>query len=158
MARGRSAASTISRELRRNRRPHDVGGYNGGLAHHRARERAGRPRARRLSRDAELRTLVQAKLELEWSPEQIAGWLRLEYPERPDWHLCHETIYQAVYHGGNHGLTRKLTARLRTGRPLRKRRRRAQQRTVRFVAPAELIDARPVVVEDRSRVGDWESQ
>ena len=45
----------------------------------------------------------RAKLELEWSPEQIAAWLRQEYPERRLWHVCHETIYQAVYHGGNMG-------------------------------------------------------
>jgi IS30 family transposase len=75
---GRSP-STVSLELRRTRRPHDIGGYDSGLAHHRARERARRPRAGRLSRDPVLRTLVQAKLELEWSPEQIAAWLRREY-------------------------------------------------------------------------------
>jgi transposase, IS30 family len=56
------------------------------------------------------------------------------------------TIYQAVYHGGKHGLTRQLAARLRTGRPLRKRRRRAQERTIRFVAQGCLIDFCPVVV------------
>jgi transposase, IS30 family len=152
---GRSP-STVSRELRRNRRPHDVGGYDGGLAHHRARERARRPRAGRLARDPVLRALVQAKLELEWSPEQIAAWLRRDYPARRAWHLCHETIYQAVYHGGNHGLTRQLTVKLRTGRPLRKRRRRAQERATRFVAQGCLIDDRPLVVETRSRIGDWE--
>jgi hypothetical protein len=48
------------------------------------------------------------------------AWLRQTYPERRAWHICHETIYQAIYHGGNPGLTRKLTAKLRTGRPLRK--------------------------------------
>ena len=152
---GRSP-STVSRELRRNRRPHDVGGYAAALAHHRARERARRPRSPRLSRDPALRALVQAKLELEWSPEQIAAWLRREYPERRLWHVCHETIYQAVYHGGKHGLTRQLTTRLRTGRPLRKRRRRAQERATRFVEQGCLIDFRPVVVETRSRIGDWE--
>jgi IS30 family transposase len=76
---GRSP-STVSRELRRNRRPHDVGGYDGDLAHHRARERARRPRTGRLARDLALQGLVQAKLELEWSPEQIAAWLRRTYP------------------------------------------------------------------------------
>jgi IS30 family transposase len=70
--------------------------------------------------------------------------------------VCHETIYQAVYHGGKGGLSRQLTRRLRTGRPLRKRRRRANERTPRFVAPAVLIDRRPPVVETRGRLGDWE--
>jgi IS30 family transposase len=152
---GRSP-STVSRELRRNRRPHDVGGYDGELAHHRARERARRPRTGRLARDLALQGMVQAKLELEWSPEQIAAWLRQTYPHRRAWHVCHETIYQAIYHGRNRGLTRKLTAKLRTGRPLRKRRRKPTERATRFVAQGCLIDERPLIVEERSRVGDWE--
>lgn len=148
--------STVSRELRRNLRPHDQHGYDGDLAHARARQRARRPRQGRLHRDHELRELVQTKLELEWSPEQIAAYLRQAYPDRPDWHLCHETIYQALYHGGKGGLSRQLTRRLRTGRPLRKRRRRVDQRRIRFVAPALLLDHRPATVEQRVRVGDWE--
>jgi IS30 family transposase len=150
------APSTVSRELRRNLRPHDGGVYDGDLAHARARERARRDRAGRLATDPELRQVVQARLELEWSPEQIAAWLRPTYPDRASWHVCHETIYQAIYHGGKGGLSRQLTKRLRTGRPLRKRRRRAHERTPRFVAPAVLIDRRPPVVETRSRLGDWE--
>jgi IS30 family transposase len=152
---GRSP-STISRELRRNLRPHDQHIYDGDLAHARARQRARRPRQARLHHDQELRQLVQAKLELEWSPQQIAAHLRVAYPDRPDWQLCHETIYQALYHGGKVGLSRQLTRRLRTGRPLRKRRRRADQRRIRFVAPALLLDRRPTAVEQRVRVGDWE--
>src|SRR5919202_2757018 len=79
------AASTISRELRRNLRPHDRDVYDGDLAHARARQRAQRPRVGRLALDPELRAVVQDKLELEWSPEQIAGWRRTEYPDRPGW-------------------------------------------------------------------------
>lgn len=45
-------------------------------------------------RDHVLRALVQNKLQLQWSPEQIAAWLRTEHPGRRDWHVCHETIYQ----------------------------------------------------------------
>ena len=88
-------ASTVSRELRRNRLAHDRA-YDADLAHARARERARRPRRTRLSIDPELRAAVQAKLELEWSPEQIAGWLRATFPLLMAWHLCHETIYQAL--------------------------------------------------------------
>jgi IS30 family transposase len=149
------APSTVSRELRRNRAAHDRC-YDGDLAHARARERARRPRRGRLLADLELRAQVQAKLELEWSPEQIAAWLRAEHPDRPVWHLCHETIYQALYQGGKAGLSRQLTRRLRTGRPLRKRRRRAHERRSRFVAPVLLIDHRPPIAEVRCRVGDWE--
>jgi IS30 family transposase len=133
-----------------------VGGYDGDLAHHRARERLERPRGGRLVSEPGLREAIQAKLELEWSPEQIAAWLRTEYPDRRGWHVCHETIYQALYNGAKGGLSRQLTRKLRTGRPLRKRRRRAHERTPRFVAPALLIDHRPVEAADRSRVGDWE--
>lgn len=74
--------ATISRELRRNLRPHDGGVYDGDLAHARARERAGRQRPGRLAVDAELRALVQDKLGLEWSPEQISAWIRLSFPDR----------------------------------------------------------------------------
>ena len=88
---GRSP-STVSRELRRNLRPHDRGIYDGDLAHARTRGRARRARRPRLSREPELRRIVQDKLELEWSPEQIAAHLRQAYPDRPAWHLCHETI------------------------------------------------------------------
>jgi IS30 family transposase len=96
---GRSP-STISRELRRHLRPHDRGIYDGDLAHARARERSRRPRRPLLSREPELRQIVQDKLKEEWSPAQIAAHLRETYPDRPEWHLCHETIYQALYHGG----------------------------------------------------------
>jgi IS30 family transposase len=99
---------------------------------------------------------VQSKLELEWSPEQIAAWLRAAFPDKPLWHLCHESIYQALYLGGRGGLSRQLTKRLRTGRPMRKRRRRSNERRPRFQAPAQLIDQRPAIVLERQRIGDWE--
>jgi IS30 family transposase len=150
------APSTISRELRRNSARHDVGGYDGDLAHSRARERVERPRGGRLKSEPGLREAIQAKLELEWSPEQIAAWLRTEHPDRPRWHVCHETIYQALYNRRRSGLSRQLTQKLRTGRPLRKPHRRAHARTPRFIAPALLIDHRPPEATNRSRVGDWE--
>lgn len=57
-------------------------------------------------------------------PEQIVTHLRTTYPDRPPWHVCHKTIYQALYHGERGGVTRRLARRLRTGRRLRKRRQR----------------------------------
>lgn len=152
---GRSP-STVSRELKRNVAPHDGGRYDSDLAHARARERSRRIRAGRLATDPALRALVQDKLELEWSPEQISFWLRATYPDQPTWWVCHETIYQALYHGGRNGLSRKLTTRLRTGRPLRRRRRQPHERRTRFIAPGRLIEHRPGVVECRQRIGDWE--
>ncbi|MFB7577225.1 IS30 family transposase [Streptomyces sp. NPDC056165] len=150
------APSTVSRELRRNSRPHDNGVYDADLAHHRCRERAGRPRRAKLTVDPELRAEVQAKLDQEWSPEQIAAHLRCRWPDHPERHLCHESIYRALYQGAKGGLSRTLTRKLRTGRPLRKQRRRPDQRMPRFVAPAVLIDHRPPFVELRERLGDWE--
>ncbi|MFI7582332.1 IS30 family transposase [Kocuria sp. M1N1S27] len=150
------APSTISRELRRNTAAYDRGGYDPVLARARARTAARRHRPGLLAHDEELRRLVQGRLELDWSPQQIAVWLWTEYPQRPEWHVCHETIYQALYHGTRRGLHRRLTARLRTGRSMRRRRRRPGQRTPRFIAPGLLIDQRPAVVEERVRIGDWE--
>ena len=150
------APSTISRELRRNTAAHDRGGYDPVLAHARARTAARRHRPGVLAHDEELRRVVQSKLELDWSPQQIAVWLRIEYPHRREWHVCHETIYQALYHGARRGLHRRLTTRLRTGRSMRRRRRRPDQRAPRFIAPGLLIDRRPAVVEERVRIGDWE--
>ncbi|KOS57596.1 IS30 family transposase [Rhodococcus rhodochrous] len=152
---GRSA-STVSRELQRNTFPHDRGGYDATLAHARATGRSLRPRRGRLLDDPALRATVQDKLEIEWSPEQIAAWLRTEYPDRPGWHVCHETIYQALYNSGRSGLCRTLTTKLRTRRPLRRRRRRAEERRIRFITPSQSIDKRPAVVETRCRTGDWE--
>ena len=152
---GRSP-STISRELRRNMRRHDRGKYDAVLAHARSREKARRARGGRIGNDVALRDVVQDKLLLDWSPEQISFWLRQTHPQKKSWHVCHETIHQAVYWPRNSGLTRKLTTHLRTGRPLRKRRRRPDVRTPRFIAPATLIDHSSAVVEERSRLGDWE--
>src|SRR3954452_7395229 len=146
--------STVSRELRRNTAVHDAE-YDAVLAHLRARERCARPGRSRLARNPELRAAVQEKLEEEWSPEQIAAHLRVAYPDRPSWHLCHESIYQALYRGARGGLNRRLIKRLRTQRPLRKRRRRSDQRRPRYVVPHQRIQHRPAVVNERSRLGDW---
>ena len=148
--------STVSRELKRNTAKHDRGGYEPVVAHARARERGARPGRSRLGTDTGLRAEVQTKLDLEWSPEQISAHLRIAFPGTPGWHVCHETIYQALYRGSRGGLSRTLTKRLRTGRPLRKRRRRTDERRTRFVIAHQGIAARPAVVEERSRLGDWE--
>lgn len=148
--------STISRELRRSRAAHDRGGYNGALTHARARERARRPKVAKLATDPELRAVVAALLELEWSPEQIPIHLRADYPDRRAWHLCAETIYQALHLPSRGGLTRQLIRQLRTGRPIRKRRRRPNQRRVRFTVAPTGIAARPSCVLVRGRPGHWE--
>jgi IS30 family transposase len=152
---GRSP-STISRELRRNRAAHDRGGYDGDLAHARARERAKRPKPARLANDPGLRAVVSEKLDLEWSPEQVATHLREGFPEQPSWHICAETIYQALYIPARGGLTRNLTRKLRTGPSMRRRRRRPDARRVRFATAGASISSRPLEVLLRARPGHWE--
>jgi transposase, IS30 family len=152
---GRSP-STISRELRRNMTGGDDGAYRPGLAHSRARERARRTRTGIFARLPELRSAVQAKLGLRWSPEQIAAWLRRAYPARPEWHVRHETIYQGLYFGGADGLSRQLTRHLRTGRALRRPRRTSTAREPRFTTISMSIRDRPPAVLERSRAGDFE--
>jgi IS30 family transposase len=90
------APSTISRELRRYLRPHDQGSCDSDPTHARAREEARRTRRPLLAREPELRRIVQDELECEWSPAQIAAHLREAHPDRTEWRLCHETIYQAL--------------------------------------------------------------
>lgn len=154
-ARLNRAPSTISRELGRNMRDADRGRYDPGLAHARAREQARRHRRPILARDQQLRAVVQERLLEQWSPEQISAWLKQAHPDRAEWHICHETIYQGLFFGGRDGLSRELTKNLRTGRSLR-RRRRARQRGPRFKTPSKAIDQRPVIVEQRTRIGDFE--
>ena len=150
------APSTVSRELRRYALDGDDGVYRPGLAHSRARERGRGTRRGIFTRLPELRAEVQAKLDVQWSPEQIAAWLRVAYPSRPEWHVCHETIYQGLYFGGADGFSRNLTKNLRTGRSLRRPRRTSTAREPRFRAPSKSIRQRPVVALERSRVGDLE--
>ncbi|MFI9825899.1 IS30 family transposase [Streptomyces sp. NPDC052013] len=140
---------------RRDKHPDQVGAHTPLLRTQPPRTSRTSKRAK-LAADPELKAEVQAKLDLEWSPEQIASHLRNRWPDRPERHLCHETIYRALYQGAKGGLSRTLTRKLRTGRPLRKKRCRPDQRMPRFVAPAVLIDSRPPIIELRERVGDWE--
>ena len=147
--------STVSRGLLRNALAHDKGICAALLAHARARARGARPGRSRLARDGELRAVVQDTLELEQGPEQIAAHLVGVFPDRPDRQLCHEAIYQARYRGARGGLHRELTRRLRTGRPLRKRRRSAAERRSRVVLPHQGIEQRPAIAWERSRLGDW---
>jgi IS30 family transposase len=146
--------STISREVNR----------NGGRAQYRAVEaerqawrRAARPKPCRLARERKLRGLVAAKLELDWSPEQIAGWLTREYPHEARMHLSHETIYRTLYVQARGALKKELLAHLRRRHPLR----RSRRYTTAGQPRGQIIDAvsisdRPASVEDRAVPGHWE--
>ena len=93
------APSTISREIRRNG---GAGGYRASSADQAAWARACRPKACKLVHNRALAHLVASKLCLEWSPEQIAGWLKRTYPNDQTYQVSHETIYRslsAIYAG-----------------------------------------------------------
>ncbi|GAA3480463.1 IS30 family transposase [Streptomyces yanii] len=151
---GRSP-STVSREIRRNRHP-ESGAYRPHAAHARAEARRPRPKAGKIAGNAELRDFIQSRLDKKWSPEQICQALRDTFPERPEMHVVHETVYQALYVQGRGELRRGLAAALRSGRARRKPRRQAQQRQPRFSTPMVMISERPAEAEDRAVPGHWE--
>ncbi|MDQ1009610.1 IS30 family transposase [Streptomyces sp. V4I23] len=151
---GRSP-STISREVRRNRHPTN-GQYRPFAAQARADARRPRPKPGKIKQSPELRAFVQDRLDLRWSPEQICQALRAQFPDRPEMHVVHETVYQALYVQGRGELRRELAKALRTGRVRRKPRRQAQQRQPRFRDPMVMISDRPAEAEDRAVPGHWE--
>jgi IS30 family transposase len=148
------APSTISRELRRN------GGqrrYRAAAADQRAWDRALRPKPCKLARHEELRQLVAARLEENWSPEQIAGWLRHTYPDDEVHQVSHETIYRSLFVQARGVLKKDLQAHLRSGRAIR----RSRHSTGKGDSRGSLTDMisireRPASVEDRAVPGHWE--
>jgi IS30 family transposase len=90
-----------------------------------------------------------------FSPEQIAGRLRLEHPDDPEMQVSHETIYQALYVQGRGSLRTELAAALRTGRAMRRPQRPNGPRTNRFQEMVMISD-RPPEIEDRAVPGHWE--
>jgi len=144
--------STVSREVVRNG---GRKGYRAHLAEAAARRRARRPKPAKLAADPELRDQVQTRLQQWWSPTQIAAWLKQQYPDRPEWWVSHETIYQAIYVQGRGALRRELAACLRTGRALRRPRRQAAARRGRIANIVE-ISQRPAEAADRAVPGHWE--
>ena len=151
---GRSP-STISRELGRNSHP-TSGDYRPYAAQARAEARRPRPKTGKIAASPALRDLAQGMLDDRCSPEQIAQRLRRDHPDRPELHVTHETIYQALYVQGRGQLRRELEGALRTGRTARKPRRQPDQRRSRFTAPMVMISDRPAEVCDRAYPGNWE--
>jgi len=154
---GRSP-STVSRELHRNcqldkTRP----GYRATLAQAKAERRARRPKTCKLAANPHLQAEIQTMLEQRMSPEQISGRLPLLFPDDDTMRVSHEVIYQSLYIQGRGALRRELTRCLRTGRALRKPRRRIDRRTERPRIPDKVMIAdRPAEVADRAVAGDWE--
>ncbi|WP_193336698.1 IS30 family transposase [Devosia beringensis] len=149
---GRSP-STISREIARN------GGkqaYRATRADKKAWEQALRPKRCRLACSEQLRWLVAQKLALQWSPQQIAGWLRREYPGDPGMRISHEAIYRSLFIQSRGVLKKELTAHLRTRRQMRLPK-GAQSRTGQGQILGMIsIRERPAEAEDRAIPGHWE--
>ena len=147
------APSTVSREVRRNCLWR--GRYRATSAQRRAEVRAARPKQAKLAVNARLREWVQDKLDQRWSPEQISVMLEREFADDPGMRVSHETIYQSIYVQGRGALRRELAACLRTGRALRRPRRKAGERRGRIPGMV-MISERPAEVEDRAVPGHWE--
>jgi IS30 family transposase len=174
--------STIGRELDRNRlqsyphkpplptgarrRPGPVPGsqrgpgqrsrYRAAPAQAKAEARGRRPKAAKLALNPRLHAWVDQQLgDQQWSPEQISRRLHHAFPDDESMRISHEAIYQALYIQGRGALRRELTACLRTGRALRRPRRRADGRRER-IKDKVLISERPAEAKDRAVPGHWE--
>jgi IS30 family transposase len=148
------AASTVSREIGRNG---GLGRYRAAAADKRAWKQALRPKPCKLALHGQLRQAVIRKLELHWSPEQIAGWLKRAYPETEAWHVSHETIYRSLYVQARGVLKKELMERLRSRRPIRRSRHATAKADQRGRIPdAVSIRERPASIEGRTVPGHWE--
>jgi IS30 family transposase len=146
--------STISREKTRNQQPE--GTYRPHAAHQMPAARRARPKTGKLAADPALRAVVQDGLQQRHSPQQIARRLRRDHPDRPEWHVTHETIYQALYVQAKGGLRREVVSWLRTGRALRRPHRQPDHRQQRMATPMIMISERPAEAADRAVPGHWE--
>ena len=136
--------TTISRELKRNRSPN---GYYPQAAHQRSQKRRA-DRSRPLKWTGRCRRIVEGKLRHEWSPEQIAGWLGKNEP----FSISHERIYQHIY------MDRDRGGRLHTHlRQHQQPKRVSSKAAYKGSIPHRVsIDDRPAIVDEKTRIGDWE--
>jgi len=148
------APSTISREVARNTRSQT---YRAIRANEHAWDRARRPKLSRLALNRELRYIVASKLALDWSPEQIAGWLKRAYPDEVSLHVSHETIYRSLFIQTRGVLKKELQKHLRTQRVFRQ----SRHSNIRGLRRGQIIDGvsiahRAPEIEDRAIPGHWE--
>ena len=148
------AVSTVSREIRRN------GGrsaYRATEAEQRAWSRSRRPRRCRLSCSPRLQQLVEDRLRSDWTPEQIAGWLKRTYPGDQSHRASHETIYRGLYVQPGGGLSKGLTRHLPSRRSIRRSRHATRKgHSKGQIADMVSIHQRPILIEDRAVPGHWE--
>ncbi len=148
------APSTISREIMRN------GGqecYRANQADQAAWDRGRRPKTCSLAENRSLAHIVAGKLQLLWSPEQIAGWLKRTYPDDETFHVSHETIYRSLFIQARGVLKKELLQHLRRTRAMRRSRHHTQKSDDRRrIRDAVSISERPAAAEDRAVPGHWE--
>jgi IS30 family transposase len=145
--------STVSREVARH------GGRTGYRANHadyEASVSALRPKPCRLALNGRLRKVVASKLALEWSPEQISGWLKIRYPGDENMQISHETIYKSLFIQARGVLKKELIKHLRTGRRFRYARKSASEDLRGKIPDTISIRDRPAEIEDRAIPGHWE--
>ena len=148
------APSTISREISRN------GGqtsYRANCADDAAWKRAQRPKTCKLVDNPVLAEIVATKLQLQWAPEQIAGWLKHTFPGDEDFQVSHETIYRSLFIQARGALKKELLAHLRRPRIMRRSRHHTQKTDNHGrIKDTVSISERPAIVEDRAVPGHWE--
>lgn len=147
-------ASTIKREL--DHHCDAKGRYRAYAAHRAWTASRPRPKPSKLAQPGALREFVIEKLELQWSPEQIAHAIVEAYPNDESMRVSTETIYQAIYLQARGGLKREVVTALRTGRAQRKPHTKPDERRCRFVDEMVMISQRPAQIEDRAVPGHWE--
>ena len=147
--------STISREVARNRGRRY---YKAVDADNRAKRMAKRPKPGMLEINSELKQLVMSKLELKWSPEQISGWLGVEYSRRKSMQVSHETIYKSLYVRSKGVIHHSFTKHLRRSRPMRHslHHRRSGNRSFTNIVRGLSIHERSKNIDNRKSTGHWE--
>lgn len=150
----RRAPSTVSREIRRN------GGccsYRASAAEQAAWDRAQRPKPCKLAQNRALARSVAEKLRLEWSPHQVAGWLKRTYPQDETRQVSHETIYRTLFIQARGALKKELLQHLRRTRAMRRSRHHTQKTPDHGrITGTVSIRERPAEAEDRAVPGHWE--
>jgi len=149
------APSTVSREINRNGgRRH----YGASKADQAAWDRAAhRRKTCKLAQNRALARIVASKLQLEWSPRQIAGWLKRTLPDDETYQVSHETIYRTLFIQARGALKKELLKHLRRTRAMRRSRHHTQKTADHGrISDAVSIRERPAEVEDRAVPGHWE--
>jgi len=150
----RRAASTVSREVARNG---GIGRYRAAASEKRAWVQALRPKLCKLATHPALRRVVARLLRRNWSPQQIAGWLKRNHPDEEAFWVSHETIYRSLFVQARGVLKKQLIEHLRSHHPIRRSRHATAKADLRGRIPDTVsIRERPAEAEDRAVPGHWE--